>query len=65
MITHAEKVIVMRVFIDRNTTGDIAEYLVNLQESVEGLSKNMQEYQKAYIALWGEYEAYKTLTTAP
>ena len=43
-----DEIRVMKHFINNHTTEEIAEFIVNLNDSVDRLSENMREFSKAY-----------------
>jgi len=47
-LTKEERIRMMEVFIQRHTIKEIAEFMVNLQDSVDGLSQNVHAYVEAY-----------------
>jgi hypothetical protein len=46
------KVLATMIFVDRHSSIEVAEFIVNLQSAIEGLSKNLALYREAYAELY-------------
>jgi len=51
-----QKIKVMEVFIERHTKKEIAEFIVNLDDSLHGLQANMGKYREEFKKLYKEKE---------
>lgn len=54
MITRDDRLFATKLFIENHSAAEIAEFLVNLQDAISGLSKNLEQYQAAYLQALGQ-----------